>query len=630
MSELNFSYKSAPEKILKQVFGYDSFRPMQKEIIEQVLSHQDTVAIMPTGGGKSLCYQIPALLQDGITIVVSPLIALMHDQVSALQNTGVEAVFLSSSQDWDTYFQSVASIKNGKAKLLYLSPEALSRTEKIQQLLTGINVNCITIDEAHCISEWGHDFRPDYRCLAEVRKLFPNATCLALTATATEAVKDDIIKNLSMKNPKVFVASFNRPNIFLEVASKSNPFLQIKRCLDKHSGESGIIYCFSRKQVDELTEKLNKAGYDALNYHAGLSDKIRSQNQNLFIRDKVKIMIATVAFGMGINKPNVRFVIHYDMPKSLEQYYQEIGRAGRDGEDSHALLLYSPADIHKIRFFLEDKNEKEAQNAERLLQQMINYASSRRCRRNILLSYFGDINPAIANINKNESCDSTEYCCDICSSAPPEMTEITIPAQKLLSCILRTGQKYGMTYVVDVLLGSRQRRILDNGHEKLSTWGIGKDLIKEDWYELTSCLIEYGYLKRTSDYNVLILTQNAKEALQKRSPIILPITLTKAKTEQPKEKIKEKSSVQIEKPKKYILATDDIEGQRILNDLKALRRRLAEDEDLPPYIIFADKTLVALAVEKPKTREALLDIHGIGSVKAERYGRSIIRIINGE
>ncbi len=630
MPQLNFSYKSSPEQILKQVFGFDSFRPIQKEIIEQVLSHQDTVAIMPTGGGKSLCYQIPALLQDGITIVVSPLIALMHDQVSALQNTGVEAVFLSSSQNWDTYFQSVASIKNGKAKLLYLSPEALSRTEKIQQLLTGINVNCITIDEAHCISEWGHDFRPDYRCIAEVRKLFPDATCLALTATATEAVKDDIIKNLSMKNPKVFVASFNRPNIFLEVATKINPFLQIKRCLDKHSGESGIIYCFSRKQVDELTEKLNKAGYEALNYHAGLSDKIRSQNQNLFIRDKVKIMVATVAFGMGINKPNVRFVIHYDMPKSLEQYYQEIGRAGRDGEDSHALLLYSPADIHKIRFFLEDKTEKDAQNAERLLQQMINYASSKRCRRNILLSYFGDTNPAIANINKNKPCDSTEYCCDICSSAPPKMTEITIPVQKLLSCILRTGQKYGMGYVVDVLLGSRQRRILDNGHEKLSTWGIGKELIKEDWYELTSCLIEYGYLKRTTDYNVLILTQKAKDALQKRSPITLPITLSKTKTEQPKDKSKEKISAPIPKPKKYILATEDIEGQRIFSDLKALRRRLAEDEDLPPYIIFADKTLVALAVEKPKTREALLDIHGIGSVKAERYGRSIIRIINGE
>lgn len=630
MPQLNFSYKSSPEQILKQVFGFDSFRPIQKEIIEQVLSHQDTVVIMPTGGGKSLCYQIPALLQDGITIVVSPLIALMHDQVSALQNTGVEAVFLSSSQNWDTYFQSVASIKNGKAKLLYLSPEALSRTEKIQQLLTGINVNCITIDEAHCISEWGHDFRPDYRCIAEVRKLFPDATCLALTATATEAVKEDIIKNLSMKNPKVFVASFNRPNIFLEVATKINPFLQIKRCLDKHSGESGIIYCFSRKQVDELTEKLNKAGYEALNYHAGLSDKIRSQNQNLFIRDKVKIMVATVAFGMGINKPNVRFVIHYDMPKSLEQYYQEIGRAGRDGEDSHALLLYSPADIHKIRFFLEDKTEKDAQNAERLLQQMINYASSKRCRRNILLSYFGDTNPAIANINKNKPCDSTECCCDICSSAPPKMTEITIPVQKLLSCILRTGQKYGMGYVVDVLLGSRQRRILDNGHEKLSTWGIGKELIKEDWYELTSCLIEYGYLKRTTDYNVLILTQKAKDALQKRSPITLPITLSKTKTEQPKDKSKEKISAPIPKPKKYILATEDIEGQRIFSDLKALRRRLAEDEDLPPYIIFADKTLVALAVEKPKTREALLDIHGIGSVKAERYGRSIIRIINGE
>lgn len=606
---------------------------MQLEIIQQVLTCTDTVAVMPTGGGKSLCYQIPSLLQEGITIVVSPLIALMHDQVSALQNVGVGAVFLSSSQDRETYIQSVSALKRGNVKLLYLSPEALANTERIQQLLKGIHVNCITIDEAHCISEWGHDFRPDYRNIATVRKLFPKASCLALTATATDRVRQDIVKNLEMKNPEIFIASFNRQNIFLEVANKKNPFAQTVKCIDKHPDESGIIYCFSRKQVDELASKLQQAGYDALTYHAGLPDDLRAYNQNQFIRDKARIMVATVAFGMGINKPNVRFVIHYDMPKSLEQYYQEIGRAGRDGEPAHALLLYGPGDIHKIRFFIEEKTEQESQAAEKLLQAMINYATSRRCRRNMLLSYFGESNskPSLPNL-KEQTRNYQEPCCDICSGKKPTMTDLTTPVQKLLSCILRTEERFGTNYVVDVLLGSKQRRIIENGHDKISTWGIGRELNKDFWFELTACLIEHGYLKKSDDYNVISLTYKAKTALTNRSSILLPLTISNPHEEKCNKQIYEENSKANKKPakippKRHIVATDDLQGQRILTELKSLRRRLAEDDDLPPYIIFSDKTLVALACEKPKTEQDLLNIHGIGTVKAERYGKSVLRII---
>ena len=620
---------STPTQVLKSIFGYDSFRPMQLEIIQQVMAGRDTVAIMPTGGGKSLCYQIPALLLPGITIVVSPLIALMQDQVSSLQASGVNAVFLSSTLSWETYCNHVNEIQNNNVKLLYLSPEAIANKEKLQRILRTTKVSCITIDEAHCISEWGHDFRPEYRKISQIKELFPEATCLALTATATDRVRTDIIKNLNLNKPAIFIASFNRPNIFLEVATKRNPFSQVKNCLDQHIGESGIIYCFSRKQVDELAARLEEAGYDALSYHAGLPDTLREHNQNLFIRDKVKIMVATVAFGMGINKPNVRFVIHYDMPKSLEQYYQEIGRAGRDGENSHALLLYSPADIHKIKFFMD--NMEDSESAEKLLQSMIKYATSHRCRRNVLLSYFGDTNPALATISKDES--NKDYCCDICATIPPKMKDVTIPVQKLLSCIVRVKENFGANYVIDILLGSKQKKIIERNHDKLSTWGIGKELQKENWLDLVECLIEYGLLQRSSEYNILKLTNKSKILLKNREKIELPIDLvfnktTEHKTTEKKEDFNEKNKIQTIKQKKYVLDATDIKGQCLLEKLKELRRQLADEENLPPYIVFQDKTLIALAVEKPQNKEALLEIHGIGTVKAERYGKSILRIIS--
>lgn len=652
--------KTPPHKVLKEVFGYDEFRPLQEDIISSVLAGRDTVAIMPTGGGKSLCYQIPALIMDGITLVISPLIALMQDQVSGLQAAGVPAVFLSSVLGREEYFEAVNLIHSGEVKLVYMSPEGLSRTDRLIQLFSHQKLACLTIDEAHCISQWGHDFRPDYRTIAQVRELFPDSPCLALTATATEAVRKDIVSSLKMKSPASFLASFNRPNIFLEVTAKKIPLVQVKKCIEAHKGESGIIYCFSRKQVEELAKELKASGVDVLPYHAGLADEVRAHHQELFIRDKVQIMVATVAFGMGINKPNVRFVIHYDLPRSLEQYYQEIGRAGRDGELSHALLLYSAADIRKIRFFMEEKSDQEKEAAERLLQEMIRYATTRRCRRQLLLSYFGETRTA--------GQEEAEQCCDICAFDPPDLQDVTIPFQKLLSCIIRTNSRFGATYLIDVLLGSRQKRILENGHQNLSTWGIGRELDRDSWYELTECLVEYGYLNKSFDYNVLSITSLGREALSQRQVVRLPVnfggadsrtgsgsgtglgagtglrsgtgssfgtdfdgSVTSSSSPTKKTPVFGPAALTVDKKKteakKLRLSEDDSVGQELFQKLKDLRRRLADDEDVPPYIIFGDVTLTALAVQKPKSHQELLEIYGIGTVKAERFGPSILRVI---
>ena len=653
----NYSPSTPPRKVLKEVFGYDEFRPLQLDIISSVLSGRDTLAIMPTGGGKSLCYQIPALMLDGITLVVSPLIALMQDQVAGLEAAGVSAVFLSSVLERDDYFAAVDRIHSGEVRLVYMSPEGLSRTDRLAQLFGRRTLACLTIDEAHCISQWGHDFRPDYRTIAQVRELFPGTPCLALTATATEAVRKDIVSSLKMKEPASFLASFDRPNIFLEVTAKKMPVIQVKRCVEAHRGESGIIYCFSRKQVEELAKELKDSGLDALPYHAGLADEVRSRHQELFIRDRVQIMVATVAFGMGINKPNVRFVVHYDLPRSLEQYYQEIGRAGRDGELAHALLLYSAADIRKIRYFMEEKSEQEKAAAERLLQEMVRYATSRRCRRQLLLSYFGEA--------AGGSAPSAEQCCDICAFDPPQERDVTIPFQKLLSCIVRTNQRFGATYLIDVLLGSKQRRILENGHHELSTWGIGRELDRDSWYELVDCLVEHGYLKKSLDYNVLSITGLGREALSRRREVRLPVAFSGlaagsddgrgdldsdfgAGGERSAGRVSSGGKISSSRgargtpafgvaalavdkkkaeAKKLRLEATDVVGQELLQKLKDLRRRLADDEDVPPYIIFGDVTLTALAVRKPRTHQELLEIYGIGTVKAERFGPAILRAV---
>lgn len=602
------------QEILKDIFGYDSFRPLQLEIIKNLLAGKDTLAIMPTGGGKSLCYQIPALIFKGITIVVSPLISLMQDQVSSLKENGVPAEFLNSSLEFSEYLETVKKLKDGEIKIVYVSPEGLA-SDKMMGIFheCSMPINCITIDEAHCVSEWGHDFRPDYLSISNVRKHFPNAVCLALTATATASVQQDIIKNLQLYRPTVFTASFNRKNIFLEVKPKKNALSQVIECIEKHKDESGIIYCFSRKSVDELTMKLHNEGYSVLNYHAGLSDIQRTKNQNLFIKDKVRIIIATVAFGMGINKPNVRFVIHYDMAKSLEEYYQEIGRAGRDGLESHALLLYSPGDIHKIRFFFNEAADPE--KSERLLQGMINYAKARTCRRRALLSYFGE--------NFSGADTSADECCDICAAGPVNLTDVTIPSQKLMSCIFRLKQHYGAAYVIDVLLGSKQKRIMENHHNELSTWGIGKELEKSDWFELTDLLIETGYILKVGEYNVLAVSKMGALALTNRTQIKLPVQLNfKNIINAPKQK----PSFVLHKKNEFLknLSEKDTE---LYNAIKQWRNSTAEKENIAPYMIFGDKTIEELVEKKPASEKELLSVFGIGTVKAEKIGAPVLRII---
>ena len=608
------------KKLLKQYYGYSDFRPGQKEIIDSILAGKDTLAIMPTGGGKSLCYQIPSLVFSGLTVVISPLIALMEDQVEGLNSVGIPSLFLNSSLDWDEYLYNMNLIRKGEIKLLYLAPETLV-TERIQNLLSEVEVSCITIDEAHCISEWGHDFRPEYRRIAEITKQFPKAVCLALTATATETVRKDIVTTLQLGKTRGFfqyVSSFNRPNIFLEVTSKSGTTnkkihgIKLSRAdeltLDfakSHSKESGIIYCFSRKKVDELSSLLKIAGFSVLPYHAGLSDEVRSQNQNAFIKDDVKIIVATLAFGMGINKPNVRYVIHYDLPKSIEQYYQEIGRAGRDGLPSTALLLYSYGDTKKISFFIDEKPGKEQIIAHEQLKKMVQYAETQTCKRAFLLNHFGEkISPA--------SEEEVETCCSCCQNKHSLLMDVTIPCQKLMSAILRTQERFGIHYVIDVLLGSKQEKILKNNHQSLSVYGIGTEYSKTDWINLTQLLIGDGYLSKSEDFGVISLTEKARKELFERSKIFLPFFPTGNIGKAPVEKVAKQLSRK---------------DQLLFDELKKLRKSLAQEQDVPPYIIFGDKTLDQLVALKPLSDFELEDVYGLGEKKIEKYGEFIVRTI---
>ena len=611
-----------PKLVLKTVFGYDEFRPLQKDIITNVLKGHDTLAVMPTGGGKSLCYQLPALIMQGITIVVSPLISLMQDQVSSLKTAGIQSAFLNSTQSWEEYCKTIDEIKSGQIKIIYVSPEGLA-TNKIRELLSSLEleISCITIDEAHCVSQWGHDFRPDYLEISSVRHLFPKAVMLALTATATEHVRQDICKNLGMKNPKVFISSFNRENIYLEVQPKRGAMETVINYIRRHAGDSGIIYCNSRKQVEEIAQTLDKKGYSALPYHAGLSDEVRAKNQDMFIKDEVQIIVATIAFGMGINKPNVRYVINYDLPKSIEEYYQEIGRAGRDGLPSSALLLYSAGDIHKIKFFIDDSADPE--KAELLLQGMINYATSRTCRRKALLAYFGETyEPAEKSDESQNLC-----CCDICSGPAAELKDVTIPSQKFLCCIIRTNQRFGAGYVTDVLLGSKAQRIIDNGHTQISTWGIGTEYSKQEWLELCDLLVDEGYIKKTGDYNVLELTDTGKRFVASRTSLKLPMRSATIRSFSKSGVSNYNTNVRGEKIIAEKPAVNDERAEAIITNLKNWRKRKADDLNIAPYMIFGDKTLLDLAAKKPKNRGDLLNVYGIGRVKAEEFGRAILQII---
>jgi ATP-dependent DNA helicase RecQ len=585
------------KKILKDIFGYDSFRQLQPEIIQNVLNKKDSLVVMPTGGGKSICYQIPALIFEGITIVVSPLISLMKDQVEQLRQLGVKTAMLNSSLSPDDYRYNVENVKSIKAKLLYIAPESLLKDEIIN-LLKSIRVDCITVDEAHCISEWGHDFRKEYRQLGKFRTIFPSAVCIGLTATATPRVQSDIVKNLNMAEHKKFIASFNRENLFLQVIPKQDAFQQAVEFLKEHPNQSGIIYCFSRKQVDSLHEDLSYLGYSTKPYHAGLPDQERSRNQDLFIRDEVQIIIATIAFGMGINKSNVRFVLHYDLPKNLESYYQEIGRSGRDGLRSDCLLLFSYADISKINYFIDQKeDEVERLSAKAHLSAMIKYAESEICRRHPLINYFGES-------YKNFDCQM----CDNCIAAKKEMTDITIPAQKFLSVVKRTGEVFGVNYLIDVLMGNDTERILSNGHQNLTVFGIGKEFTKKQWHMFANQLVRKELLNRDLEFGSIKLTEMASGVLfknQKVLGIIKEPEITHKKLKQAEQSY-------------------DIE---LFELLRRKRKELAEEQDIPPYVIFSDKVLSQMASEYPRDETGLLKISGIGINKLERYGNMFLPII---
>ncbi|HVF26507.1 MAG TPA: DNA helicase RecQ [Anaerolineales bacterium] len=589
-----------PESILKTTFGYDTFKPLQREIIANVEARRDTLVIMPTGGGKSLTYQVPALLFEGLTVVVSPLIALMKDQVEQLSALGVPALFLNSSLAPEEYQQNMDLVKRGLIKLLYVAPETLL-TARLSSLLSGLQVDLLAIDEAHCISEWGHDFRPEYRQLVGVRRRFPSAVCMALTATATPRVRNDIASTLGFTQSNEFVASFNRENLFIEVTPKRDPVAQTLRFLENFKDQSGIIYCFSRKQVDELAATLARYGYSVRPYHAGLEDNERKRNQEAFIRDDAQIIVATIAFGMGINKPNVRFVIHFDLPKSIESYYQEIGRAGRDGLPAHCLLLYNYGDASKLRYFIDQKDEPERSSSYQHLDAMTRYAEGSACRRKPLLSYFGEI-------FESENCGV----CDNCVGEESELTDITIPAQKFISCVKRSGERFGAAHIVDILLGSRNEKIERYSHQNLSTFGIGAELTKSQWMHISRQLVEKGLLNQEPAYRVLSVTAKGVELLKSRELVKGQINEAK-KSERPG--VRGKASIESDYDKS------------LFSLLRNKRKELADAAGVPPYVIFSDKTLVEMAVYFPQSREPMLNISGVGKVKYERYGAAFLAII---
>lgn len=582
--------------ILKDVFGYEKFRSLQQEIIENVLSRKDTLVIMPTGGGKSLCYQIPALMFKGLTVVVSPLISLMEDQMKQLTALGIKAIVLNSTLSYEEYQNNIGRITRNEVRLLYLAPETLLM-QKTLAMLSSQQVDCFTIDEAHCISEWGHDFRPEYRQLVEVRKCLPKAVCVALTATATPRVQQDIKKSLHFETSDNFIASFNRKNLFLQIIQKTYPVEQTLEFLKKFPNQSGIIYCLTRRQVDELSEFLANEGFSVKPYHAGLTNQERHHNQERFIRDDVQIMVATIAFGMGINKPNIRFILHYDLPKNIESYYQQIGRAGRDGLHAHCLLLFSYGDIQKIKYFISQKEGNEQRIATLHLNALIGLAETDECRRIPLLRYFGEH----YSIPKCEMCDN-------CLAEEQTLVDVTIPAQKFLSCVKRTGEMFGAGHIIDVLRGSQAQKVIEHKHHELSTYGIGKEYSKKQWFYLSRQFVQKELMFQDMEFGSLKLTPKAWEVTRGNQDVF-------ARVEERQEKYTQHES------------TEHIFDHTLFELLRQQRKKLADDSNLPPYIIFPDKTLIEMATYFPQSQEILMQLHGVGSVKFKKYGQTFLNLL---
>lgn len=606
LSTVTLNLQQKALTILQTIFGFAQFRPLQENIIHSVLAGEDNFVLMPTGGGKSLCYQIPALAKPGLAIIISPLIALMQDQVLALQANGVAAAYYNSSLSSSEAKRVLAKMHAQELDLLYIAPERLMQ-ENFLARLDEIPLSLIAIDEAHCVSQWGHQFRPEYLQLGNLRQYFPAVPIIALTATADKQTRHDILLQLKLSHAKVHMASFNRANIRYMVVEKQKPLQQLLQFLSARKNEFGIIYCFSRKRVEDLTEKLQQHGYSAKAYHAGLPQAERLHTQNAFLRDDVNIIVATIAFGMGIDKPNVRYVVHYDLPKHIEGYYQETGRAGRDGVASEALLLYGLQDITLAKSLIEKNEHPQQQRIElHKLNCMANYAQAQTCRRRVLLNYF--------NENLNQDCGN----CDICLN-PPLTYDATIDAQKALSCVYRVQQRFGVSYVIDILRGKEDQRIRSMGHDNLSTFGIGKDLSQEEWHSIFKQLIHLGYLEQDiANYSVLMLTTAAGSILRKE------ITLTLAK---PRTKVLTPTSSK-KASKKTLLASYQYEPE-LFERLRSLRKKLAEEQGVPPFVIFSDASLIEMAALLPKNDTDFLAINGVGQKKLQSYGVAFLEVING-
>jgi len=592
-----------PHSILHTVFGYETFRQQQEDIITHVMNGDSGFVLMPTGSGKSLCYQIPAICRPGVGLVVSPLIALMEDQVTSMRQLGVRAATLNSSLSSEESRAVYRDLHEGNLDLLYLSPERLQLPDFLDKL-DDIPLSLIAIDEAHCISQWGHDFRPEYRQISHLRTRYPNIPCIALTATADEPTRRDIMAQLNL--PKMFLSGFDRPNIRYEVSIKDTPRTQLLKFLKtRDKDESGIFYCLSKKKVDATAAMLREEGYEALPYHAGLDSTVRSKHQSRFLKEEGIIIVATIAFGMGINKPNVRFVGHLDLPKNIEAYYQETGRAGRDGLPSVAWMVYGMQDVAQLRSMIDSSDSPEQQKLLeiRKLNAFLGFCETVQCRRQVLLRYFGD---------------SCEPCgnCDTCLS-PPKSMDGTIASQKVLSCIARTKENFGSVYIIDVLMGKEDERILRNGHDKISTFGIGKEHAVKEWQSIIRQLVSHGLLHIDMEHHGIVrITNEGVRFLKEKKELQLRID-PRPSQETARRTRSGGSDTELSE-------TD----QMLFKKLKALRLIIAKDQNLPPYVIFHDKTLVEMAVFKPRTLEDMGHISGVGQSKLTRYGQSFLSVMN--
>jgi ATP-dependent DNA helicase RecQ len=596
---------------LKKHFGHDQFRPLQEEIVRDALAGRDVFVLMPTGGGKSLCFQLPALMRDGLTIVVSPLISLMKDQVDALHTSGIPATYLNSTLGRDDAKARWRGLHRGEYRMLYVAPERLMLDTFLERTLNW-NIAQFAIDEAHCISEWGHDFRPEYRELKKLRKHLPEVPVMALTATATERVRTDIVQQLHLREPRCYIASFNRPNLTYRIVPKSAPYEQLLGFIRSRPNDSGIVYCASRKSTESLAHNLNEDGVSAKPYHAGLTSAERTKHQESFLRDDVRIITATIAFGMGINKPNVRFVVHYDLPKNLESYYQETGRAGRDGLPSECVLLFSASDVAKQLHFIDEKSEKEARIARAQLQEMVHYAETRECRRATLLRYFGEEYPAKGKAVGGHRPPLQTPCdgCDNCLQ-PRETFDGTLHAQKFLSCVYRIharhGFGFGLNHVVDILRGADTEMIRQRRHNELSTYGIGRDLKRDAWQAIGRELVRLGFIEcAPGRFTTLALTPAGDEVLRNRTPI----TLTKQID----------IAGQKEKPRAGAIECDE----PLFEQMRALRRKLADERDVPAYVIFSDVSLREMARNYPTTPSEFRRIPGVGEQKLKDFAQPFL------